>query len=188
MATPIEYYTRAFVLDRTDVGERDARLNLFTERYGKITARARSLRAIRSKLSAHLQPFHFVRMRLAPRTSGNGFVVIDSVLDDAFVPSATRRRSDCAGIVRVVDLYAPELDADAVIWHALEALFSDAPHEASVERLTHVILSRIGFDPRYASCTGCGTADVTHFVVGQGAFVCASCALSLPQNEVLYFT
>lgn len=188
MATPVEYYTRALVLERMDAGERDARLNLFTERYGKISARARSLRAIRSKLSAHLQPFHFVRMRLAPRTLGNGFVVIDSVLDDAFVPSVTRRRSDCALVVRVLDLYAPELDADPIIWHALEALFGDESPDASAARLTHVILSRIGFDPRYASCVACGAGAVTHFVVGQGTFVCASCALSLPQNEVLYFT
>lgn len=187
MATPIEYYTRAFVLDRADAGERDARLNLFTERYGKISARARSLRAIRSKLSAHLQPFHFVRLRLAPRKLGNGFVVIDSVLDDAFVPSVTRRRSDCAPLARVIDLYAPELDADAVVWRALEALFGDASREASVDRLAQVILSRVGFDPRYATCAVCGASAVTHFVVGQGTFVCASCALSLPQNEVLYF-
>ncbi len=182
-----EYYTRAFVLDRTDAGERDARLDLFTERYGKISARARSLRAIRSKLSAHLQPFHFVRMRLAPRTLGNGFVVIDSVLDDMFVPSLTRRRADCAPVVRVLDLYAPELDADPVVWQALEALFSDAARRPSADRLAQVILSRVGFDPRYASCAACGAGAVTHFVIGQGSFVCASCALSLPQNEVLYF-
>ncbi|MFA6494743.1 MAG: recombination protein O N-terminal domain-containing protein [Candidatus Paceibacterota bacterium] len=187
MATPIEYYTRALVLDRTDVGEKDAQLDLFTERYGKMSARARSIRAIRSKLSAHLQPLHFVRMRLAPRTTGNGFVVIDSVLDDVFVPSVTRRRADCADIVRTLNMYASELDADHVIWHALEALFGDGILCDGVDRMKHVLLSRMGFDPRYASCTVCGARAVTHFVISHGTFVCASCSLSLPQNEVLYF-
>ena len=187
MAAMDERYTSAVVLDRFDAGERDGTISFFTERYGKLVARARSIRAATSKLSAHLQPFHFVKVRFAPRTRGDGFVVIDSVLDDAFVPSVTRRRSDCAPIARVIDLYAPELDADAVVWRALEALFGDASRDASVDRLAQVILSRVGFDPRYATCAACGASAVTHFVVGQGAFVCASCALSLPQNEVLYF-
>jgi recombinational DNA repair protein (RecF pathway) len=187
MEISAEYYTRAFVLDRYDIGERDARLSFFTERYGKISARARSVRAIRSKLSAHLQPFHFVRIRLAPRAAGNGFVLIDSVLDDDFTPSVTRRRADCAPIARVLDLYAPELEADTIVWNTLEMLFGGSSGGASVDRLAHVILSRVGFDPRYATCSVCGEAAVTHFVIHHGTFVCPSCALSLPQNEVLYF-
>ena len=181
-----EYYTRALVLGRDESGEQNARVSVFTQQYGKIIASARSMRAQRSRLSSHFQPMHFVKARFAPRGSGDGFVVIDSVLDDAFVPSVTRRRVDCLGVVRAVDLFAPELEQDGALWDALAGLFSSAPGSPDARHYVERIISRLGFGPRYASCGACGALGVRGFVISRGEFVCERCALSMAQDGVLY--
>ncbi len=82
-----EYVTKAVVLDKaTHGGEVDARYSFFTERYGKIRAKAKSSRKIVSKLAGHLEPGTLASVRIIEQ---HGTQVIDA-LKIARVPIGMR--------------------------------------------------------------------------------------------------
>ena len=72
----VEYFTEALVLDKEDSGDLDARIILYTEDLGKITAKAKSVKRITSKLNGHLEPLNFIQVRLVEK---NGFQIVDAL-------------------------------------------------------------------------------------------------------------
>src|SRR5258707_167240 len=60
------YTTEAIVLRRTDFGEADRILTLFTPSYGKVRAIAKGARRTTSRLAGHLEPFTRTQLLLAP--------------------------------------------------------------------------------------------------------------------------
>src|SRR5260370_35101557 len=59
------YTTEAIVLRRTDFGEADRILTLFTPSYGKVRAIAKGARRTPSRLAGHLEPFTRTQLLLA---------------------------------------------------------------------------------------------------------------------------
>ncbi|MBA3468776.1 MAG: DNA repair protein RecO [Herpetosiphonaceae bacterium] len=59
------YTTEAIILRRSDVGEADRLLTIYTPHYGKITISARGVRKTMSKLAGHLELFLHTRLQLA---------------------------------------------------------------------------------------------------------------------------
>ena len=59
-----EYVTEAVVLDAVPSAELDVRVSLFTKKFGKLVARAKSVKKITSKLAGHLEPGNVVKIRL----------------------------------------------------------------------------------------------------------------------------
>lgn len=59
------YTTEAIVLRRTNFGEADRILTLFTPSYGKVRAIAKGVRRTTSRLSGHLEPFTRTQLLLA---------------------------------------------------------------------------------------------------------------------------
>ena len=72
-----EYVTRAVVLDKeTRGGHADARYSFFTERFGKVRAKATSSRKIVSKLAGHLEPGTLSAVRIIEQ---HGTRVVDAL-------------------------------------------------------------------------------------------------------------
>src|SRR6476646_11311739 len=65
MAHPHVYSTEAICLRRTDFGEADRILTLFTPTYGKVRAVAKGVRRTTSRLAGHLEPFTRTQLLLA---------------------------------------------------------------------------------------------------------------------------
>ncbi|HEX5439629.1 MAG TPA: DNA repair protein RecO, partial [Ktedonobacterales bacterium] len=65
MAHPHVYSTEAICLRRTDFGEADRILTLFTPAYGKVRAIAKGVRRTTSRLAGHLEPFTRTQLLLA---------------------------------------------------------------------------------------------------------------------------
>lgn len=70
----------ALILGRKNIGERDRLLFLFTREYGLVLAKAKSARALASKLAQHLEPMQPVVLQLAYKhsqtTSSDGSVPV----------------------------------------------------------------------------------------------------------------
>src|SRR5215471_3777336 len=64
-AHPRVYTTEAITLRRTDFGEADRILTLFTPAYGKVRAIAKGVRRTTSRLAGHLEPFTRTQLLLA---------------------------------------------------------------------------------------------------------------------------
>src|SRR3989338_9136209 len=77
-----EYFTEAFVLDIQEKGECDSLIIFYTRDFGKITAKAKSIKKIISKSAGHLQPLNFANIRLIEK---NGFQIIDALTSESCV-------------------------------------------------------------------------------------------------------
>ena len=57
---------QAIILDRKDFKEFDQIISVYTKEKGKLELLARGVKKITSKNSAHLEPFSFVDIEIAP--------------------------------------------------------------------------------------------------------------------------
>ncbi len=65
MPHPRVYSTEGIILRRTDFGEADRILTIFTPAYGKVRAIAKGVRRTTSRLAGHLEPFTRTQLLLA---------------------------------------------------------------------------------------------------------------------------
>lgn len=152
--------TRAVVLDKDLRNDADARYSFFTERYGKILARAKSSRKIVSKLAGHLEPGTLASVRIIEM---HGAQVIDAL-------TAARTNIPLTDLAMLNNLLG-EWEPDAELWQVL----------VSGERFSWSrILSILGWDPRGAICASCNIASrpAQRFYLPRQEFFCESCASS----------
>jgi recombinational DNA repair protein (RecF pathway) len=161
-----EYVTRAVVLEKNPMGEYDMRVSLFSEKLGKIEARARSARKILSKLSAHLEPGTLSIVRIV---ENRGMHIADAL--KAGTTGLTIR--DLEAVNRLVAAH----QKDAALWNVLSGNFSWAR-----------ALTALGWDPQHGACAQCKQAPVGAFYIENQEFYCPTCLISLgvSQNELVY--
>lgn len=177
-----EILTRALVIGRSDVGEVDSVVRLYTQELGKVAVRARGIRKIISKSGGHLQPLHFAIVRLIRRSGAyDGYGVIDAAADPVFIGMAPQRRFDLIPLVALLDRLTLEHMADAQLWFFIEKLFLDRYRRLDASR---TLISLLGFDPRSALCARCHSQSIRAFVPSRDLFLCYSCALSIESNAV----
>lgn len=179
-----EYYTEAFVLDKEDFREHDGMVRLYTEELGKVSARARGLKKILSKSSAHLEPLSFVRVRLMQKKTGY-FQVIDVLPHhEVSVRGKKRVARQCKilySMAEFVDRMTRDMHPDLYLWHMIKQLAEVDVDEATMHRF---LLKAFGFDPQHAVCGVCTHASVSCFLHDDHGFYCASCASKVGKNAV----
>lgn len=181
----IEHYTEAFVLDREDFKEHDGMVHLYTEELGKVSVRARGLKKILSKSSAHLEPLNFVQVRLMNMKSGY-YQVIDALPhDDISVRGKKRDMRQCGVLLAMaefVNRMTYELHSDQYLWNMIKRIAEADIDEATMYR---VLLKAFGFDPQYAACNACQRPEISHFLHDDHGFYCKQCASKIPANTVV---
>ncbi|MBI4094720.1 MAG: recombination protein O N-terminal domain-containing protein [Candidatus Liptonbacteria bacterium] len=151
----LEYVDDALVLDKEPNGDLDVRVSLFTRRYGKLVAKAKSARKITSKLSSHLEPGNLVSVRLVEK---NGLQAVDALKVGA-------ARISPPDLYLLHSLIA-EHEPDGNLWAAVsERAFSWSE-----------VLKVLGWDPQGARCEACGAAEPKAFHVATQRFACRECA------------
>ena len=187
-----EYVTEAVVLDAVPSAELDVRVSLFTKKFGKLVARAKSVKKITSKLAGHLEPGNVVKIRLVEK---KGLQLVDALKE------------------KEVSINPPDLYLLNQILHEAE------PDHELWELLTggafrwHEALRILGWDPAAADCAGPHTKrastpsaqdahnarsgvgvghpstssgnKVTAFHIKTQEFYCSACASKVRRNEVI---
>ncbi len=179
-----EMITRALVLSRDPFGEGDALLRLFSEDFGRINAWSKSLTKITSKLSGHLQPLHFVQVRMVDSLKGGGalYRIVDGMADVSMISYRSHERYDLLPLLRVLEHIAPEHEPDDRVWAFLEGVVQKK-YEA--QGSLALLLSLWGFDQRHASCAWCGAIAIEGFHIHEGVFLCHACASKLSPDAVV---
>ncbi len=159
-----EYITEAVVLDREDIGEADARIFLYTKEFGKIAARAKSIRKITSKLASHLQPLTLITARLVEK---NSFQIVDALALRDFKTMAPTPLAlvEMIDVLRLVREVTASEHPDARLWDLLSA----------GNLLGRAILKVLGFDPEHATCESCGAKLPSYFILQSASYLCKSC-------------
>ncbi|MFH0890536.1 MAG: recombination protein O N-terminal domain-containing protein [Candidatus Liptonbacteria bacterium] len=161
-----EYLGRAIVLDLMPRGKSDARVVLFMEKIGKLTARAQSLRKITSKLAAHLQPGNIARVRVIEK--GKLVQVVDAL-------KTGKAGMDVEKLRQLSGLLA-ENQPEIKLWQ-----------EAAEDGISwRNILKLLGWDPDHAACRVCGHLEVASFHPQTQDFFCGECSSQLDVNELIF--
>jgi recombinational DNA repair protein (RecF pathway) len=169
-----EYVTRAVVLDKEMRNDADARYALFTERYGKIMARAKSSRKIVSKLAGHLEPGTLASVRIIET---HGAQVVDAL-------AAAQIKIPFTDLVSLNHLLG-EWEPDVDLWRELIAVADAArgSRGAADDRVFSWsrMLAILGWDPRGAVCVSCHASSrpARHFYLPRQEFFCQSCAANI---------
>jgi len=162
-----EYVTRAVVLDKeARGGHADARYSFFTERYGKIAARAVSSRKIVSKLAGHLEPGTLAAVRIIET---HGAQVVDAL-------TAAQTRISLPNLAALNSLLG-EWESDKELWRELAGA---ATAKFSWSR----VLAILGWDPSGAVCVVCNSPNrpARHFSIRRQEFFCAQCAATFVRH------
>jgi recombinational DNA repair protein (RecF pathway) len=157
-----EFVTNAIVLRKYPQGDLDGRYTLFTERFGKLTAKAKSSRKIISKLAPHLEPGTLLKVRFI---EAHGTQIIDALKDDAIELSLLD--------MHFLSMLLPEGQPEPELWHALvtKGGFS-----------WPLALAILGWDSDGALCITCNARPGTHFYVPRQEFFCDTCMKKLPSK------
>ena len=162
-----EYTSQAIILKSEPYRELDTRASLFTQKFGKVEARARSARKITSKLAAHLEPGIFTSVRLIEKS---GVQVVDAL-------KSRTSGLPLADLGLLADLLPP-FQPEAELWQML----------STGTLMWAKTLKILGWDPAQASCAQCRANEPSHFRVSNQDFFCAHCASQLSGNGLIYLS
>lgn len=181
----VEYYTEAFVLDREDFKEHDGMVHLYTEELGKISARARGLKKILSKSSAHLEPLNFVRVRVMHMKSGYYQIIDVLPHDEVSVRDKKKDARHCGVLLAMAECVKRmtyDLHPDQYLWNMIKRIAGADIDEGVMYRS---LLKAFGFDPQYAVCNACQDTEVSHFMHDDHGFYCRDCASKMSANAIV---
>jgi len=148
----------ALVLDKEIVGESDSEVHFFTEKLGRVTARAIGARKILSKLAAHLEPNSVSFIRLVEK---KGFLVTDAIKEKNLNFSFKE--------LLVLKNGTAEFEKDQFLWEKInEGKFS-----------VNEMLKHFGFNPKFSACSFCGEEKPDFFYLKIHEYVCGRCVFNL---------
>jgi DNA repair protein RecO (recombination protein O) len=173
------YQTTGIVIGRTNFGEADRIVRFLTPEYGKLSAVAKGVRKIKSRLSGHLELFAESGLSLA--TGRNLDVVTSARL--AWYPHQLTGDFDRLQLAylfaRLIDRTAgesqPHVELYAHLQESLHTLDGNAQGPLPELWFRLRLLTLIGLRPELGHCVVCGNANpTTNFAVNytHGGIVC----------------
>jgi recombinational DNA repair protein (RecF pathway) len=146
-----EYVTDAIVLKKDPLGDLDGRYTLFTKRFGRIMAKAKSSRKITSKLAPHLEPGIVAKVRFIET---KGTQLIDAL--------KSGRLALPLGDLHFLSQLLPDAEPEPALWELLTS-----------ENFTWAAaLAILGWDPADAECVTCGARQPSYFYIARQEFYC----------------
>ena len=177
----MEIKTKGVVLSRTFVGEKDAIIRILTENSGIVSASAKGVKSMKSKLSAACSLFSYSDFLL---TESNGkYIVTQAVLSDSFygLSSNIERLSYATYIAELTAAVSPAPeDAQAIIPLLLNTFYLLANSKKDLRLIKCVfelrLLCALGYAPELDGCVECGSSeDICFFSPQEGGIVCRDC-------------
>jgi recombinational DNA repair protein (RecF pathway) len=159
-----EYVSEAIVLKKQPLGDCDFRYSIFTRRFGKMVAKAKSARKITSKLAGHLEPGSVIRTRLIEK---NGLQIIDALKE--------RRLSVALSDLSFLSDILSEGEAEPELWERC----------AAGDFSRREIFRVLGWNPEYAECATCASPEVFAFHIPSQEFFCRRCASKLGRTGII---
>ncbi len=146
-----EYVTDAVVLKKDSLGDMDGRYTLFTKRFGRIVAKAKSSRKITSKLAPHLEPGILAKVRFIET---KGTQLVDALkFGQIALP---------LGELHFLSQLLPDAEPEPALWELLTGKnFTWA-----------AALAILGWDPADAECATCGARQPLYFYIVRQEFYC----------------
>jgi DNA repair protein RecO (recombination protein O) len=183
MARPRTYKTEAIVLKRTDLGEADSIITLYTPNMGKIRAVAKGVRRPKSKLGGHLDLL--TRSALLLAQGQNLDIITQSQTIDSFLPvrSDLNLIGSAIYMAELLDQFTAEQVESYPVYILLNNdllwLCEASNPELVLRHFEIQLLSHMGYQPELYSCLGCNSRLMPHrntFSASSGGILCPECS------------
>lgn len=171
----LEHYTTAIVLKVSPKGEIDSIVTLYTKDFGKVIAKAKSLKKITSKLAGHLMPGNIVQIRLIEHGDGNGLQVLDALSD-----KGGGNIGDMLRFVGFIDKMTLPAMPDLNLWYEAEKAVRTGDFTPQRYRK---VLGALGFGSESLICDDCQSNSVAYFMPRELIFMCADSIKKLNISE-----
>src|SRR5512136_1403131 len=182
------YRTEAIVLRRTDLGEADRLLTIFTPGRGKLKVVAKGARKVGSRKGGHVELF--TRSNLLIATARELDIVSQAETVEAYRPlrEDLLRSTYAHYLAELLDRFTREGEESGELYHLLAESLShlcDAPNPALVARYYELhLLALAGYQPRLFDCVQCGKrlqqvdseSPPYGFDCARGGVLCDQCA------------
>ena len=153
--------TQAIILKRTDLGEADRLLTLFTSGQGKVKAVVKGAKKPLSRLAGHLEPFAVTACQL--QEGRNFYTVTGAEVSEPFIElrDDLRKTSLAYYYAEMVDSLTEEDEPHAAIFNLLHQTLQllEASSEDDIALLTPVfalkLLAELGYHPELSVCANC---------------------------------
>ena len=184
MTKPRVYKTEAIILKRSNLGEADIIVTLYTPNFGKIRAVAKGARKPKSKLGGHLDLL--TRSALLLAQGQNLDVVTQAQAIESILPlRKDLERTSCGiYIAELVNQFTPEhvenygvyrLLGDTLVW-----LCESRSNELVLRYFELHLMSHLGYKPELQRCISCRsslTQSNNMFSASGGGILCPDCNL-----------
>jgi len=110
------YKTQGIIIKRTNIGEFDRLLTVYTKDFGKILVRGKSIRKNQAKLKGHLELFLYTHLMIAP---AKGFDIItgaETIKKFSFLHQNLISLSSVYYLSELIDKLIPGPEKDENIW------------------------------------------------------------------------
>jgi DNA repair protein RecO (recombination protein O) len=186
------YRTRGIVLRRSDLGETDRILTLYTPSHGKIRVIGKGVRKPTSRKAGHVELFMEVDLLIAQGRSLD--ILTQAEMIQAFDPLRTNlTRTTMAGhAVELLDAFTEDEDASQPLYDLLVAglgwisMTDDLQRTARFYELR--LLTLAGYRPELFHCVICGEPtrpEAQFYSAPDGGVVCPLCAPERPAARSL---
>lgn len=175
------YKTRGIIIKRSNFGEADRLLTIFTERFGKVKAIAKGARKQQSKLAGNLEPFCLTNFVFAE--GRNLDIVTEAEIINCFFKIRNNLKSINSSfyLAEVIDKLSEErethLDVFNLLLRTLEKI-NYLPDKIILPYFEINFLANIGYQPELYKCLDCGkkiTSGGNGFDFSEGGVLCKTC-------------
>ena len=182
MARPRTYKTEAIVLKRSNLGEADSILTLYTPNLGKIRTVAKGLRRPKSKLGGHLDLL--IRSTLLIARGQNLDIVTQGQTIESFlqIRNDLKRIGSALYMAELLDRFTAEEVENYPVYVLLnnDLLWLCEAHspELVLRHFEIQLLCHLGYQPELYHCLGCNarlTPPGNVFSASSGGILCQEC-------------
>ena len=181
------YRTEGVVLKRSDFGEADRLLVLFTPGFGKLRVLAKGVRKVPSRKAGHVEPF--MRSRFLLARGRNLDIVTQAEAAETYLGlrGDLLRVTYAFYVVELVDAFTKEGEENQALYDLLIGTLQclDAGHDPSLlARFFELrLLTYVGFRPELQRCVSCGVRHEpgsVFFSPSEGGARCRQCGPEAP--------
>ena len=176
------YKSEAVVIKRSDLGEADKILTIFTPHFGKLRVVAKGVRKVTSRLAGHVELFTRSQMLLAK--ARNLDIVTQSETMDAYRPlhDDLSRIAHASYAAELLDALTPDALENYPVYkltaETLRLLSEDADADRVLRWFELQLLGYMGYAPELGKCVECRNdlaPTVNGFSASLGGVVCELC-------------
>ncbi|MDQ6694492.1 MAG: DNA repair protein RecO [Chloroflexota bacterium] len=176
------YKSEAIVIRRSDLGEADKILTIFTPHFGKLRVVAKGVKKVNSRLAGHVELFTRNSMLLAK--ARNLDIVTQSETVDTYRPlhEDLSRIAHASYVAEMLDALTPDALENYAVYKLTAEAFRLLCEDPSPDRVLRwfemQLLGYMGYSPEVTMCVECRnelTQTTNSFSPALGGVVCAAC-------------